>query len=124
MNLELVDEFVELPVTPEKYQRSRTVHLESTDTDEDQLESLVQEYSPAGRVGHHRGVQHHIQLKPDSKRQPPRRLPLVPIKHQLKQMLGDGIIKQSTSAWASPLVIVKKPSGDLRICVNYRRVND
>ena len=30
----------------------------------------------------------------------------------------------ASSEWASPLVLVRKPSGDLRICVGYRRLND
>ena len=35
-------------------------------------------------------------------------------------MLEDGVIERSTSEWASPLVIVRKLSGDLRICVEWR----
>ena len=41
----------------------------------------------------------------------------------LEEMERDGIIKKSSSEWASPLVIVKKQDGRLRICVDYRQLN-
>ena len=74
------------------------------------------------------GVKHHIHLKPGAVpvKQPSRRIPFTyrdEVKRDLKEMLEDGIIERSTSEWASPLVIVRKPSGDLRICVDYRRLN-
>ena len=36
-------------------------------------------------------------------------------------MLNESIIGKFSSEWASPLVLVRKPSGDLRICVDYRQ---
>ena len=38
-------------------------------------------------------------------------------------MLEKGIIQTSESPWASPIVIVPKKTGDLRICVDYRLLN-
>ena len=37
------------------------------------------------------------------------------VKSNLKTMLNKGIIEKSSSEWASPLVLVKKPSEDFRI---------
>ena len=42
---------------------------------------------------------------------------------ELQEMKDDGIIEESTSEWASPLVIVKKKDGSNRICIDYRRLN-
>ncbi len=42
---------------------------------------------------------------------------------QLRKLEEASIISPSNSPWASPLVIVKKKDGTLRLCVDYRKVN-
>lgn len=45
------------------------------------------------------------------------------IDKELDSMLEAGIIEPSNSPWSSPILLVKKPSGDYRFVVDYRRVN-
>jgi hypothetical protein len=75
-----------------------------------------------------RGYDHHIILKPDA---PPVavRPYKYPVAHknelerQCAAMIEQGIIRRSDSPFSSPVLLVKKPDGSWRFCVDYRALN-
>ena len=49
---------------------------------------------------------------------------LAELKKQLADMLSKGLIRQSASPWGSPVIFVDKEDGTIRLCVDYRKLND
>jgi len=45
------------------------------------------------------------------------------ITEQVREMLDCGIIERAYSPWASNVILVKKPNGKWRFCVDYRQLN-
>lgn len=42
----------------------------------------------------------------------------------MQELLNINIIRPSTSAYTSPIVLVKKKTGELRLCIDYRALNN
>ena len=40
---------------------------------------------------------------------------------KITEMLDQKVIQPSSSPWASPNVLVRKKSGELRFCIDYRK---
>ena len=72
-------------------------------------------------------VEHEINLRDEAPVSlPPRRLPYsqrAEVQRQLEELLQKDIIEPSRSQFASPVVMVKKKDGSLRMCVDYRALN-
>ena len=72
-------------------------------------------------------AQHHIKLTSD---QPLRSRPY-PVPYSLRESLKNyitdlmkiGVVRESSSHYASPVVVVKKKDNTNRVCVDYRRLN-
>lgn len=45
------------------------------------------------------------------------------VKSHINQLLETSVIRESCSPYASPIVLVKKKDGSLRMCVDYRQLN-
>ena len=83
-----------------------------------------------GHIGHTDVVTHTIDTGDSPPvRQGPRRIPphlthlTQQVRDELEKLVEEGILKESDSGWSSPICLVKKKSGELRICADMRKLN-
>lgn len=77
----------------------------------------------------HRTFDHHIPLLPGATPVNVKVYRYAPhqnneIEKQVQEMLRKGLIQESTSPFASPVLLVRKKDGSWRFCVDYRGLNN
>ena len=121
--LELGDKNPELPdLSTLQYDKSQKDKIEKLL--QRHKEVFVSERSPLGCTD---TVRHHIRTTDDIPiSQPYRRIPpqlFEEVRNHLNDLLKKGVIQESESAYAAPIVLVRKKTGELRICNDYRKLN-
>ena len=100
-----------------------TVNSGLTDQQAKDLQSLLQGFSKT--LGPDAGCMSIAE--PSIERKTPNLCVFLPtvdaIDQELRDMEEVGIIEPSSSAWASPLLPVKKKDRTIRLCINYRKLN-
>ncbi|XP_068118921.1 uncharacterized protein [Hyperolius riggenbachi] len=78
-------------------------------------------------VGCANSTQHRIRLQDDKPfRERSRWIPfgdLEDLRQQIAELKRTGIIRESRSPYASPIVVVRKKNGSIRLCIDYRTLN-
>ena len=100
------------------------------DTQQQELCTLLESFPEVLRnaPGKTSLIEHNIHV-PESTppvHQSPYRIPYAyraMVQEELSSMLKAGIIEPSSSEWASPMVLVPKKDGSIRMCVDFRRLN-
>lgn len=97
---------------------------------QEKLDKLVQQYHSVFRniPGEIKGYECVIRLKDDKPvNQRPYPIPITKreaVEKEVKRMLDMGIIKQSRSPYSVPIVPVFKKNGDVRLCLDARKINE
>ncbi len=60
-------------------------------------------------------------IKEKARRVPPNMID--ELRQHINQLLDIGVIEESSSPYSSPIVIVRKKTGEIRLCVDFRRIN-
>ncbi|XP_037390653.1 uncharacterized protein LOC119262492 [Pygocentrus nattereri] len=72
-------------------------------------------------------VKHHIKLSDETpfkhRARPIHPHDLDAVRRHLQELLQAGIIRESESPFSSPIVVVRKKNGEVRLCVDYRKLN-
>lgn len=72
-------------------------------------------------ITHEIPLQNEVPVRQPYRRLPPSQYDLV--KTHIKQLLDSQIVRESSSPYSSPIVVVTKKDGSIRLCVDYRQLN-
>ena len=119
-----------------EYRQKMGVHVDESQVDAEQLgklDKLLYKYRSVfaedeQELGCATGVEHEIHLTSDVPiRLPYRHIPpkcMTEVKAHVKGLLEQGVIEESVSPYAAPIVLVRKKDKSLRLCVDYRKLNE
>jgi hypothetical protein len=109
--------------------------LITTNSTDSRVQPLLQEYQDVfpeelpAELPPKRNIDHRIRLIPDSS--PPWRpiyrmspIELEAMRKELDKLLANGSIEPSVSPYGAPVLFIKKKDGDLRMCIDYRALNN
>lgn len=108
------------------------LHLGGTPEQQAELGALLAQYADVFAIndedlGYTDQVEHEIPLLDQTPiSQPYRRIPpnqYKEVREHIAELLRKGVIRESSSSYASPIVLVRKTDGSLRLCVDYRKLN-
>ena len=107
--------------------------IKMTKSDDEKLRNLFHDYSDIfskdkNDLGFTDAVEHRIHTTSDIPvKQPDRRIPpqIIPeVRKLLQDWIKAEIITDSESPYASQMVLVRKKSGEIRVCIDYRQLNE
>lgn len=79
------------------------------------------DYGKTGKVKHHISLHDETPFKQRARPIHPQDIQAV--RKHLHELLDAGIIRESESSFSSPIVVVRKKNGDVRLCIDYRKLN-
>lgn len=100
-----------------------------TNEEKQKMNLLLEEYEDIFRLGGEATpyIEHHIDTGDHSPvAVPPYRVSparKIEMQKEIERLLSEGIIEECESPYAAPVVLIPKPNGTFRFCVDYRKLN-
>lgn len=124
---EVLPQAVTLNAIDFEFRENEAEHL--TESQKDLLKSVINKHNdifenivaPIANIEHKINTGNHLPIA-----NPPYRISpamKVKLKAELDKMLQDGIIEEKESPWAFPVVLIPKKDNEIRLCVDYRKLN-